>query len=103
MTRRWLAAAAAAAAAAFAQSPRITAPREALGFNLGDDYQIANYTRLEAYWKKLASESGRMKLADIGLTAEGRHQWMAIITSPGNHRSLPGIGRPRSGSPGRKV
>jgi hypothetical protein len=24
----------------------------------------------------------------MGLTAEGRHQWMAIVTSPANHRNL---------------
>ena len=69
-------------------TPKITTPKEALGFNLGDDYQMANYTQLETYWKKLASESDRMKLVDIGLTAEGRHEWMAIITSPENHKKL---------------
>ncbi|MDQ2844100.1 MAG: M14 family metallopeptidase [Acidobacteriota bacterium] len=73
--------------AGFAASPKlthITTPSEALGFNIGDDYHVANYTQLEAYWKKLAAESGRMKLVDIGLTAEGRHQYMAIISSPEN-------------------
>ncbi len=67
---------------------RVTTPKEAFGFNIGDDYRIANYTQLETYWKKLAAASDRMKLADIGLTAEGRHQWMAIITSPDNHKRL---------------
>ena len=38
-------------------APKITTPKEALGFNLGDDYMVANYTQLEAYWKKLATES----------------------------------------------
>lgn len=28
-------------------------PKEALGFNLGDDYQMAGYTQLEKYWKQL--------------------------------------------------
>ena len=59
---------------------RITTPKEALGFNIGDDYQVANYTQLDAYWKKLAAESDRMKLVDIGPTAEGRRQYMAIIS-----------------------
>src|ERR1700741_65147 len=73
----------------FSQSaPKITTPKEALGFNLGDDYQIANYTQLEAYWKKLAAESPRMKLESIGKTEEGRDQWMAIITSPENMKKL---------------
>src|SRR5947209_195552 len=59
-----------------------------LGFNLGDDYQVANYTQLEAYWKKLASESDRMKLVSIGKTEEGRDQWMAVITAPENLKKL---------------
>jgi len=72
-----------------AQSPRhITSPKEQFGFNIGDDYRLVNYTRLEAYWKKLATESDRLKLTDMGMTAEGRHQWMAIITSPENHKNL---------------
>src|SRR5215475_7426980 len=69
-------------------APKVTSPKEALGFNLGDDYMVANYTQLEAYWKKLASESDRMKLVDIGPTAEGRRQYMAIISSPANIRNL---------------
>src|SRR6202044_3220190 len=36
----------------------------------------------------LASESDRIKLVDIGLTAEGRHQWMAIVSSPANLKNL---------------
>jgi hypothetical protein len=49
---------------------------------------MASYSQLEAYWKKLATESDRMKLVDIGPTAEGRHQYMAIITSPENMKKL---------------
>ncbi len=66
----------------------ITTPLEEFGFNLGDDYQLANYTQLEAYWRKLASESDRMTLEVIGTTAESRPIYMAVITSPENHRSL---------------
>ncbi len=74
--------------ALLAQNPKITSPKQALGFNIGDDYHMASYTLLETYWKKLASESDRMKLVDIGLTAEGRHQWMAVISSPTNIKNL---------------
>src|SRR5215813_9391711 len=81
-------AAALAATLAAQPAPKITTPKEALGFNLGDDYMVANYTQLEAYWKKLAAESDRMKLVDIGPTAEGRRQYMAIISSPENIRNL---------------
>ena len=67
---------------------RITTPREQLGFNFGDDYQLANYAQLVDYWKKLASQSDRMKLVEIGKTAEGRTMLMAIITAPENHKKL---------------
>ena len=66
----------------------ITTPQEALGFDIGDDYHLANYTQLTAWWQKLAAESDRMKLVEIGQTEEGRPQWMAILTSPENHRNL---------------
>src|SRR5437763_4806507 len=69
-------------------APKITTPKEALDFNLGDDYMVANYTQLEAYWKKLATESPRMKLESIGKTEEGREQYMAIVSSPENIRNL---------------
>src|ERR1700693_4114694 len=94
MQRTLTLAAALFAAAIFAQpvpaqsTPKVTAPKDALGFNLGDDYQVANYTQLEAYWKKLAAESDRMKLVDIGSTEEGRHQYIAIITAPENLKKL---------------
>src|SRR6266403_1724456 len=67
---------------------RITAPKDEFGFNIGDDYQLANYTQLSAYWQKLARESNRMKLVEIGKTAEGRAQWMAIVSSPENLKNL---------------
>jgi len=78
-----------AVSAALAQSaPKVTSPKEALGFNVGDDYQMANYTQLESWWKKLAAESDRMKLEVIGQTGEGRPQYMAVITSPENMKHL---------------
>src|SRR3954451_440305 len=67
---------------------KITNPKEQFGFNLGDDYQLTNYTQLTAYWKKLASQTDRMRLTSIGKTAEGRDQLMAIVTAPENFKSL---------------
>ena len=66
----------------------ITPPKDQFGFNLGDDYQLTNYTQLTDYWKKLAGESDRMRLTTIGKTAEGRDQLMAIVTAPENFKSL---------------
>jgi hypothetical protein len=67
---------------------KVTSPKEQLGFSFGDDYQLANYTQLVDYWKKLAGQSDRMKLVEIGKTAEGRTMIMAIITAPENHKKL---------------
>ncbi|MGE0101915.1 MAG: M14 metallopeptidase family protein [Blastocatellales bacterium] len=77
----------AAVVAAQAQSS-ITSPKDQFGFNIGDDYQLANYTQLTDYFKKLDGQSERLKLVDIGRTAEGRTMHMAIITSPANHARL---------------
>jgi len=30
-------------------TPKVTTPKQALGFNLGDDYQMATYAQLESY------------------------------------------------------
>ncbi len=67
---------------------RITPPKEQFGFTIGDDYRLATYTQLTEYWKKLDAESERLRLVSIGKTAEGRDQWMMIITSPANHAKL---------------
>ena len=76
------------AASAAAQSATVTTPKQQFGFSIGDDYQLANYTQLVEYWHKLDKEADRMKVVEIGKTAEGRPQLMAIITSPENHKKL---------------
>src|ERR1043165_2326426 len=78
-------------AAAFLLAPfalALTSPKEHFGFAIGDDFQLATYTQAEAYFKKLAGESDRLKLVDIGKTEEGRTQWMVICTSPENLKKL---------------
>jgi len=67
---------------------QITTPKDHFGFNIGDDYHLATYTQFESYVRKLADESPRMVLEEIGRTSEGRPQLMAIITSPENHQRL---------------
>lgn len=72
---------------AFAQQ-RVPSPKEHFGFNIGDDYMLATYTQATAYFQKIAAASDRAKLVDIGLTEEGRHQYMMIISSPENLKHL---------------
>ena len=66
----------------------ITTPKAHFGFNLGDDYCLANYKQLASYWAKLERESDRLKVVTIGETAEGRPQLMGIVTSPANLKNL---------------
>lgn len=82
-----LALAAALAAPAQAQN-RVTTPQDHFGHEIGADYVLPNYQQLHAYWIRLANASDRMILDTIGVTAEGRQQIMAIISSPENLRSL---------------
>ena len=74
---------------AFAQSGNVAipSPKEQFGFAIGDDYQLANFTQTEAYLKKLAA-SPRVKLTSIGITEEGRNQYMMIVSSPENLKNL---------------
>jgi hypothetical protein len=76
------------AVAAQASAARITSPKEEWGHNIGDDYFLANYQQLMAYWKKLEKESPRIRVQEIGKTTENRPQLMAIITAPENHKLL---------------
>lgn len=68
--------------------PRITTPREEFGHDIGDDFFLVNYGQMIDYWRKLDRESDRMRMVRIGTSAEGRPIWMAIVTSPENHRRL---------------
>ena len=78
----------AAGQATRAATPRVTTPREAFGHDFGADYFLASYRQIASYWQKLDGESDRMTVREIGRTAEGRPHYMAIVTSPENHRRL---------------
>ncbi len=83
-----LLASAAAAVRARPQGPAITNPKAAFGFDLGDDYQLANFTQLSAYWRRLDQESDRVSVVQYGTSSEGRPMLMAVVTSPENQRNL---------------
>jgi hypothetical protein len=70
------------------QGPAVTSPQSAFGFGFGDDYQLATYSQLAEYWRRLDRESDRMVVQEIGKTSEGRPHLMAIVTSPANHARL---------------
>ena len=62
----------------------LSTPEQALGHQIGADYFLPTYTQLQRWWEQLAKQSSRMRLDTIGLTAEGRPQLMAILSSPAN-------------------
>ncbi len=63
---------------------RVTEPVVVTGTAPGTDYFLANNTLLEKWLKVIAPQSERMKLVNIGKTAEGRDQYMVVISSPDN-------------------
>ncbi|MBN2198799.1 MAG: peptidase [Candidatus Aminicenantes bacterium] len=75
-------------APALESSAAVTTPKQEFGFDIGEDYRLANYAQLASYWKKLEAESDRVRLFDIGKSAEGQTILMAVVTSPRNHARL---------------
>ncbi|MEP4376307.1 MAG: M14 metallopeptidase family protein, partial [Algoriphagus sp.] len=70
----------------FAQS--IPTPKSHFGFDIGDDYKLANFTQTEAYFQKVAEASDRVRMMEIGKTEYGRSQPMMIVTAPANFAKL---------------
>jgi hypothetical protein len=66
----------------------IPSPKAHFGFNIGDNYHLATFTQTEAYFKKLAASSNKVKLQVIGKTEEGRNQYMLVVSDPSNIRQL---------------
>lgn len=67
---------------------KITSPKDFFGFNIGDNYQLVNYTQTEKYFQLITKQSDRALITDIGKTEEGRTQYMMIVSSPENLKRL---------------
>src|SRR5260370_1227072 len=63
---------------------RITSPEQAFGFKPGADRKLADWTELTAYFKKLSTESDRIRYEEVGKTTEGRPFITVTISSPEN-------------------
>jgi len=72
------------AAAATAPSAHITSPEEAFGFKPGTDRKLADWKEITAYFQKLASQSDRVRYAELGKTTEGRAFVAVTISSSYN-------------------
>jgi hypothetical protein len=62
----------------------ITSPESAFGFKLGTDRKLADWTQLTAYYKKLSTESNRIRYEELGKTTEGRPFVTVTISAPEN-------------------
>ncbi|MCR9084811.1 MAG: M14 family metallopeptidase, partial [Cyclobacteriaceae bacterium] len=70
------------------QAQQVPTPQSHFGFEIGDDYMLANFTQAEAYFKKVSDASDRVMLTSIGKTEFGRNQPMMIVTAPENFAEL---------------
>jgi hypothetical protein len=65
-----------------------TSPETYLGFKVGADQKLADYDQIQGYFKKLASESPKIKLLEIGTSALKKPMFMAVISSEQNMAKL---------------
>ncbi|MYK01098.1 MAG: peptidase M14, partial [Gemmatimonadales bacterium] len=63
-------------------------PAEIIGFAPGEDYKLANYGGIKAYFEALAASTDRMALERIGESTRGEPLYLAAISSPSNLRRL---------------
>ena len=65
-----------------------TSPEQFLGFKVGADRKLADYSQITAYFQKLAQETPKMKLFTLGETTLKKPMIMAAISRPENLAKL---------------
>lgn len=63
---------------------QIPTPADVIGFAPGEDFKLANYGPIAAYFKALAAATDRMVLEQIGESTRGQPLYLAAISSPEN-------------------
>ena len=67
----------------------VPTPQSVIGWEPCADYKLATYEQIEDSFRRLAAAAPtRMKLVEMGKTAEGRTQVLGIISSEENIRQL---------------
>jgi hypothetical protein len=66
----------------------ITSPETTFGFKPGADRKLADWNQLTAYYKKLSTESDRVRYEELGKTTEGRPFIALTISAPENLKHL---------------
>ena len=72
-----------------AQVPgHVPAPADIIGFAPGEDYKLAPYGPIAAYFEALADATDRMVLEKIGESTRGEPLYLAVISTPENLRQI---------------
>jgi hypothetical protein len=66
----------------------VPSPASAFGFEPCAERELATYDQIADYFRKLDAASDRMKLFEIGKTAEGRTMLLAAVSSEANLKNL---------------
>ncbi len=62
----------------------VASPEETFGFKPGTDRKLADWVELTAYFKKLSTQSDRIRFEEVGKTTEGRPFITVTISAPEN-------------------
>ncbi len=69
-------------------APAVPTPQSVLGFTLGEDRVLADWTQAQRYWAALDAASERVRVENVGTTTEGRPFLIVTITSEANMKRL---------------
>ncbi|MDY0231668.1 MAG: M14 family metallopeptidase, partial [Candidatus Saccharicenans sp.] len=69
-------------------SAELVSPEKFLGFQVGQDFKLANWKQITEYFQLLSEASDRLQLVELGQTTLGRPLVMAIITAEENFGNL---------------
>ena len=67
---------------------QLESPEDMFGFRPGDDYKLASYEQMEAYYRQLAANSDRVMLREIGRSVLDRPLFLLTISAPENLANL---------------
>ncbi|HZP47096.1 MAG TPA: M14 family zinc carboxypeptidase [Vicinamibacterales bacterium] len=72
-----------------AAQPAVPTPASVIGWAPCSDYKLATYEQIDRYFRQLAAAvPERIRIVEMGKTAEGRVQILAIVSSESNLRQL---------------
>ncbi|MDX1646171.1 MAG: M14 family metallopeptidase [Longimicrobiales bacterium] len=66
----------------------VPSPSHHLGFDIGADRTLADWSQLTGYYEEVARRSARVTVDTLGQTTRGRPFVMLTVTSPANHERL---------------